>query len=181
LLGNSGIKSLTSSLDLGAAWDEKAATFSLAPASLEFGGLLAGSARASLANVSRDVFAIAPIQRVTATAAVQVGAIEITIRDLGGVEILLRKLAADQNMSLDDARKQVIDQLREGVAEFAAANPDVPAATDAAADFIASSHATLTLRIDPKTNVSLLAFIADLQQNPAEALGAFRIEATTTH
>src|SRR5262249_117553 len=45
LLGSTDVRSLNVGLDLGATWDEAARTVTLAPAKIELGGLLKGSAR----------------------------------------------------------------------------------------------------------------------------------------
>ena len=180
LLAASGRKSATVSLDVGAAWNEQARTFALTPASIEIGELLATSARADLANVSRELFTFDPLQRMIATAAVQLGPIEIVVRDFGGVELMLQAFATEHNLSPDEGRKQVLDDLRQRATELAAANPDVVAAAEAVAEFISKPRGSLTLRVTPKNPVSLVGLIAAYQENPAAALSALRIEATTT-
>jgi hypothetical protein len=54
---SAGIDTIAMDLDLGAAWTETSRAFALEPVSLELGGLLKASLRASLANVPRGVFA----------------------------------------------------------------------------------------------------------------------------
>lgn len=181
LAASAGMTSVVMALDVGAAWDEQAATLALTPATIEIDGLLGISARAGLGKVSRDVFALDPARQGLALMASQVAPIEIVIRDLGGKDMLLQIVAAQHNMSLEEMRKEFIDDLQHDATELAAVNPDVPAALAAISDFIASPRGTLTLRLTPTGNINPFLLAASIELQDPSVLGQMRIEAITTH
>jgi hypothetical protein len=80
-------------LDLSAAWTETSGAFVLEPVALEIGGLLKASARVSLANVPKAVFSADPAKAIAAAAQLEAGAIELTVRDTGGVDLAFAQYA----------------------------------------------------------------------------------------
>ena len=83
---------------------------------LEIGGLLKASARVSLANVPRQVFSANPAQAIGVAAQIEAGAIELTVRDLGGVDLAVAQYARTQNVSRDAARKAIVEDIRASAA-----------------------------------------------------------------
>src|SRR5439155_5059579 len=71
--------------DLGAAWTEATKTFALEPVSLDLGGLLKANARLSLSNVPRGVFTLNPVQAAAMAEQIEVGPLELVLRDMGAV------------------------------------------------------------------------------------------------
>src|SRR5207248_3217408 len=92
-----GIDKLAIDSDLGATWTEASRAFVIEPVSLELGNLLKVSARVAFANVPRGVFSINPGQAANMAAQIEAGAIELTLRDLGGVDIAVAQYARMQN------------------------------------------------------------------------------------
>ena len=174
-----GMNSVAIDFDLGAVWTEAPRTFVLAPVSLELGNLLKASARVSFANVPRGVFSINPVQAVNMAAQIEAGTIELTLRDLGGVDLAIAQYARTQNVSPDDARRAVIESIRTSTAEAAATNPDVAVLVDALAHFVESPKGTLTLKLTPHGKVPAMQVIQVLKIDPLTALAQFRIEAST--
>ena len=107
------MNSVAIDFDLGAVWTEASRTFVLAPVSLELGNLLKASARVSFANVPRGVFSINPVQAVNMAAQIEAGTLELTLRDLGGVDLAVAQYARTQNVSRDDARRAVVDKYQD--------------------------------------------------------------------
>jgi hypothetical protein len=175
-----GMNSVAIDFDLGAVWTEAPRTFVLAPVSLELGNLLKASARVSFANVPRGVFSINPVQAVNMAAQIEAGTIELTLTDLGGVDLAIAQYARMQNVSLDDARRAVIDGIKTSTAEAAATNPDVAVLVDALAHFVESPKGTLTLKLTPHGNVPAMQVIQVLKLDPLTALAQFQVEASTT-
>jgi hypothetical protein len=87
MLVAAGINTTVIDADLGAAWTEASRLFALEPVTLELGSLLNASARVSLANVPRQVFSANLAQAAAASGQIEAGTIELTLRDLGAVEV----------------------------------------------------------------------------------------------
>jgi hypothetical protein len=175
-----GMNSVAIDFDLGAVWTEAPRTFVLAPVSLELGNLLKASARVSFANVPRGVFSINPVQAVNMAAQIEAGTIELTLTDLGGVDLAIAQYARMQNVSPDDARRAIIESIRTSTAEAATTNPDVAVLADAFAHFVESPQGTLTLKLTPHGKVPAMQVIQVLKIDPLTALAQFQVEASTT-
>jgi hypothetical protein len=113
-------------------------------------------------------------------AQIEAGTIELTLTDLGGVDLAIAQYARMQNVSLDDARRAVIDGIKTSTAEAAATNPDVAVLVDALAHFVESPKGTLTLKLTPHGNVPAMQVIQVLKLDPLTALAQFQVEASTT-
>jgi hypothetical protein len=81
---------------------------------LEVGSLLKASARVSFANVPRDMFSINPVQAANMAAQIEAGTVELTLHDLGGVDLAVAQYAGAQSVSRDEARRAIIDSIRSG-------------------------------------------------------------------
>jgi hypothetical protein len=166
--------------DLGAAWTEAPRTFVLEPVTFELGNLLKATARVAFANVPRGVFSINPAQAANMAAQIEAGTIELTLRDLGGVDLAIAQYARTQNLSPDDARRAVTDDIKASTAEAATTNPDVAALADALAGFVESPKGTLTLKLTPHGKVPAMQLIQVLKIDPLAAMAQFQVEASTT-
>ena len=82
------------------------------------------------------MFSINPLQAVDMAAQIEAGTIELTLRDLGGVDLAVAQYARTQNVSRDDARRAVVESIRTSTAEAATTNPDVAALAGALAHFV---------------------------------------------
>ena len=153
LLTATGMTTAAIDFDLGAAWTETSHTFALTPVSLELGDLLKATARVSLGNVPRDVFSINPVQAANMAAQIEAGTIELTLHDLGGVDLAIAQYARTQKLSPDDARRAIIESIKTSTADAATTNPDVAALADALTRFVESPKGTLTLKLTPHGKV----------------------------
>jgi hypothetical protein len=150
-------------IDLGAVWTETSGAFVLEPVTLEIGGLLKASARVSIA----------------AAAQLEAGAIELTVRDTGGVDLAFAQYARTLAVSRDAARRSFVDEMRASGEKAAADNPDMVAAVQALARFLESPGQTLIIKLTPRAKVPALQLIQLLKTDPVIALSQFRIEAST--
>jgi hypothetical protein len=166
-------------IDLGAAWTETSGAFVLEPVALEIGGLVKASARVSLANVPKAVFSADPAKALAAAAQLEAGAIELTVRDIGGVDLAFAQYARTLAVSRDTARRSFVDEMKASGEKAAAANPDMVAAVQALARFLESSGQTLIIKLTPRAKVPALQLIQLLKTDPVIALSQFRIEAST--
>ncbi|MCK1511645.1 hypothetical protein IVB22_03465 [Bradyrhizobium sp. 190] len=174
-----GISSIAFDCDLGASWTEASRSFVLEPVALEVGGLVKLSARVSLANVPRQIFSFNPLQAATLAAQIEAGGIELTLRDLGGVDLAVAHYSRLQNISRDAARKAIVDDIRNSAATKGTNNPDAVAAAEALARFIETPGTTLTLKFTPLGKVPAMQLFQALKIDPLDALAKFRIEAAT--
>jgi len=174
-----GINSAAINVDFGAAWTEGARTFALEPVKLELGGVLAASARVSLANVPREVFSTNPLQAAVMAAQIEAGTVEITLRDIGGVDLLVAQFARTQNLDPAAARRAVIESIKANGAAMARTNPDANAIADALVAFVENPRGTLTVKLTPRGKVPAMQLVPALQSNPLAALAWFQVEAST--
>jgi hypothetical protein len=178
-LAAAGMNTVAIDFDLGAAWTEASHTFVLAPVTLEVGNLLKASARVSLANVPREAFSINPVQAANMAAQIEAGTMELTLQDLGGVNLAVAQYAGAQSVSRDEARRAIIDSIRSGSEKSLGANPNTAAAVDALTRFIETPGQTLIIKLRPLGKVPVLQLMQLLKTDPSIALAQFLIEAST--
>ncbi|APG12456.1 hypothetical protein M2175_005606 [Bradyrhizobium elkanii] len=174
-----GVDKLAIDLDLGAAWTESSGAFALAPATIDLGNLAKAQARFALANVPRGVFTADPVQAVEQAAQVETGAIELSLRDSGVVDLVVAQFSRMQNVSRDAARSTIAEMIRAQGEKVTAANLDAKAAVDALAGFVETSGQTLTIKLTPLGKLPVLQLMDALNSEPIVALAQFRIEAST--
>jgi len=174
-----GLDRLAIDLDLGAAWTEASRAFTLEPVTVDLGGIAKASARVSLANVPRGVFSSNAVQAAALAGQIEAGSIELTLRDTGGIDLLVAQQARLQNVSRDAARRAIVEGIRSGSEQAAAANPDAAAAVEALARFVESPGQTLNIKLTPTGKVPALQLMQMLKTDPMVALAQFRIEAST--
>lgn len=174
-----GLDTAVVGVNLGAAWAETSRNFALEPVSLELGGVLKASVRLSLANVPRGAFSANLAQATAAAAQIETGALELVLRDTGGVDFMVAQQARAQNISREAARSAIADGVRAAGKEAATANSDAATAAEALARFVETSGQTLNVRLTPLGKVPALQLIQLLKTDPVIALAQFRIEAST--
>jgi len=174
-----GLDTLSADGDIGAEWTEAARSFVVDVPKLEIGGLLKASARITLANVPRQVFSASVVQAIGASAQIEAGAIEVTLRDLGSVDLGVAQFARAQNVSREAARKTIVDNITATSKDVASANPDAEAAVQALAHFVESPGQTLVIKLTPRAKVPAMQLFQLLKTDPLIALAQFRIEAST--
>ncbi|MDN5001822.1 hypothetical protein ACFQZO_13090 [Bradyrhizobium sp. GCM10027634] len=178
-LATAGIDKLAVDLDLGAAWTESSGVFALAPATIDLGNLARVQARFALANVPRGLFTTDPVQAMSQAEQVETGAIELSLRDSGVVDLIVAQFSRMQNLSRDAARSAIVEMIRAQGEKIAASNLDAKVAVDALAGFVETSGQTLTIKLTPLGNVPVVQLMDALNHEPIVALAQFRIEAST--
>ena len=173
-----GIDPLSADGDIGAEWTEAARSFVVDAPKLEIGGVLKASARIALANVPRQVFSANAAQAAGAAAQIEAGTIELTVHDLGSVDIGVVQYARTQNVSREEARKAIVESIKAG-SEDVATNPDAVNAVQALARFVETSGQTLVIKLTPLGKVPAMQLFQMLKADPLIALAQFRIEAST--
>jgi hypothetical protein len=166
-----GIDKMTIDADLGAAWSEASRSFAIEPVKLDLGGLLNAAARLSLANVPREVFSANPVQAMGAAAQIEMGPIELTVHDMGGVDLAAAQYARDQNVSREAARQAIVQNIRN-----AGTTEALKPAVDALANFVETPGQTLVIKLTPLAKAPAFQLIQLLKSEPLLALAQFRIE-----
>jgi hypothetical protein len=174
-----GIDKLAVDLDLGAAWTEPSNSFALTPATLDIGGIAKAQLRIALGNVPREVFSADPAQLMGQAARIEAGTLEFSLRDNGGVDLVVTQFARTQNVSRDAARQALVESIKAKREQIASANPDADAAVDAVARFVETPGQTLSIKLTPRAKAPLMQLMQLLQTDPQSALAQFRIEAST--
>ena len=174
-----GLDTLSADGDIGAEWTEASRSFVVDVPKLELGGLLKASARIALTNVPRQVFSANAAQAMGAAAQIEAGTIELTVRDLGGVDLGVVQRARTQNVSRDAARKAIVESILASSEQVASANPNAVAAVQALARFVESPGQTLVIKLTPLGKAPALQLVQMLKTDPLIALAQFRIEAST--
>jgi len=178
-LADRGILTLAAGLDVGATWTEGAQAFTLAPAAMQVSDILSVSAKASVGNVPRDIFSIDPAKVMGAASLVQAGPIEISLRDLGGLDLAFAQLAKAEGRPPEAGRAMLLDALARSADALSQTNPDVRPVFQAIGRFVQSKGQTLTIRLTPKGRIGVLQLVeAGRGYDPMAALfAAFNIEA----
>ncbi len=180
LLAAIGITRATIAMDLGANWTEGSRNFAIAPAALEVTSLFATSAKVNFGNVSRDVFSLDPVKVMQAAAGIEAGAIELSLRDTGGLDLAIQQYAEAKALSRSAAQTELVDELNQNAAVFSQISPELAPVFAAAAKFLAAPNQTLTVKITPNGRVQVMELLA---LSPEEALGAlsrFTVEASVS-
>jgi len=174
-----GVDSAAIDADLGAGWTESAGTFALSPVKLDVGNILSASASVSLAHVPRDVFTVDPQAAMAQATQIEAGGLELTLHDLGGVDILVAQFARMRSISREDARQTILATIKAGGDRFGSDNPDVAGAVEAISHFIETPHQTLTLKLIPRAKVPAMQLVQLIGSDPPSAAAQFKIEAST--
>jgi hypothetical protein len=173
-----GLTTAAIDVDLGAAWSEASGAFVLDPVKFDVGDVLNASARVALAHVPRGLFSPDLPQAMAMAAQIEAGALELTLRDTGGVDLAVAQYASAQSISRDAARRTLVDSIKT-TAQADTDNADVLAAAGALARFIDTPRGTLTLKLTPLAKVPALQLAQLLKTDPMTALTQFRIEASS--
>ncbi|MDH2354611.1 hypothetical protein QCM77_24315 [Bradyrhizobium sp. SSUT18] len=174
-----GVDKLAIDLDLGAAWTESSGAFALAPATIDLGNLARAQARLAFANVPRGMFTTDLVQAMDQAAQIETGAIELSLRDSGVVDLVVAQFSRIQNVSRDAARSAIVEMIRAHGEKIAASNLDARVAVDALAGFVETSGQTLSIKLTPLGKLPVLQLMDVLSNEPIVALAQFRIEAST--
>lgn len=180
LLAAAGFTTASINFDLGTNWTEATKVFDLAPAMAEVGRVGALAAKLSLGNVPKEAYAVDPNMVMMAAQQIEAGPLEIVLRDNGGLELALAKMAKDMGTTPALAQQMLIAQANEMGTAFAALDPQLKAVVDAVKSFLGTPKSTFTLKVTPKAKVAVMELMMAAQTDPASALSKLRIEAATT-
>ncbi|MFZ1105712.1 MAG: hypothetical protein WAN86_23100 [Hyphomicrobiaceae bacterium] len=181
MLGAAGLSTLVAEADLGVRWNEGAQTLALDPATLEVGGFASLSVKTSINNATRALFSTDVIKAMEGALAVEIGLIEVTLRDLGMVDILAAEAARSRGQAPEAGRSLLLEQWTLGAQRQTQLNPGAQSLYDAVGRFLQGKGETLTVRLTPRGRVRALKLMEALRLSPAESalLAAFTVEASS--
>ena len=108
---------------------------------------------------------------------IEAGTIELTLRDAGGIDLVVALYARTQNVSREAARQSIVQSIRNISA--ATMLPDAEALRGALVNFIETPGQTLNIRLTPLGQVKVGQLRPLLNTDPMVALAQFQIEAST--
>ena len=179
-LAERGIASLAVSLDLGARWTEAHQSVVLAPATLEVPNVLALSIKASAGKVAREMLSTDILKVMAGAPLVEAGPVELTIRDLGLVDLAATQLGQTKGVDAEAGRALLVESVAQRAAVATQTSPELQPVFDALSRFVQGKGETLTVALTPKGSVGLLQLIEGARRDAVGALLAnFTVEART--
>jgi len=180
VLRDVGIDYATVSADLGQTWSENERKLMLDPVTFEIGGLFAVTAKASVSNVNRGLFTTNSQQALLMATQMEIGPIEIVVRDPGAVDLAIAQYARRQQVDKDTARRVIMERIMKLDAVVPIANPTTNALTNAAMTFFEKPLRTLTLNIAPRAKLPVMQLMQLMKTDPSAAFAVFQIDAQTS-
>ena len=179
-LAAAGVTTLVAESDVGVRWDEPSKTLVLAPATLEVAGVMAVSVKALIGNVTGDLTSADVQKAMEAFVATDVGPIEVTLRDLGLVDLLAAETARAQGQAPEAGRGLLLENWTRNAEMKVQLDPSLRPLVEAVGQFLQGKGETLTVRLTPRGRVRLMALAEALRLAPDRALlSAFTIEAAS--
>ena len=181
LLAAAGLSTLVAEADLGVRWNEADQALALEPATLEVGGFLSLSVRTSITKVTRDLFSTDVIKAMEGALGAEMGAIEVTLRDLGMVDILAAEVTRLSGQGPEAGRSLLLEQWTRSAQQQTQVHPGAQSFYDAVGRFVQGKGETLTVRLTPRGRVRVLALMEALRLTPPDAtlFAAFTVEASS--
>jgi hypothetical protein len=105
----------------------------------------------SLRNVPPEIFVDDPARFDAVARSVSAGEIAFSIQDTGGVDLSIRQAARNSNISLEAARKTLIDNMTRNVRAQSSTRPELQQLVDATIRFIEQPSSTLRIELIPKS------------------------------
>jgi hypothetical protein len=180
MLVAAGFNAVAAEADLGMRWDEAAQSLALEPASLEVAGIMAVSLKGSIGKVTRDLFSTDVMKAMEVAVATDIGPIELTLRDLGIVDILAAEVARSRGQGPEAGRSLLLENWTRNAERQTQLHPSARPFFDAVGRFLQGKGETLTVRLMPRGRVRVMALAEALRLTPDGALlAAFDIEASS--
>ncbi len=180
MLSDAGMATMTTSVDVGVAWTEAALTMAVSPMSIEVENAFTFSANLAVLNVPRSMFSTDPGQTMMAADQLEAGPLQLSLRDTGALTTALAQYAKSKGLSVDAARKEIVESVNETAKSSAQSNPDAAIIAQALVQFIETPGSTLTISVTPKGRVNLKQAFDKANGDPAATAALFTIEAKTT-
>jgi len=110
---------------------------------------------------------------------VEAGPIELSLRDLGFVDVLAAEIAREKGAPPETGRALLLESATMKRQGLASPSPDVEKLFQAVDRFLQGKGETLTIKVTPKSRVGLMELIMAANASPDSLLASFNIEVTT--
>jgi hypothetical protein len=178
-LASNGVSSLTVAFDLGSVWTEASQALTVEPGTLEISNLISVSLKASLKNVTRDALSLDPMKSMPAIFLVEAGPIELSVRDLGLVDLLAAEMAREKGAAPETGRALLLESMAMKRQGLASTSPDLEKLFQAMDRFVQGKGETLTIKVTPKSRVGVMELMTASQVSPDALWNSFNIEVAT--
>jgi len=171
-----GFRQLWLRFDASAEWNETTQTIAF-PAQIEFDGLFSVSASVAINNVARRHFEPDPSKFGEAANDLEAGSVELSLRDTGGLDLLIAHFAKSQNISLEAARQEIKENIdRSLLLGQLQTSAELQRLANTLGRFVTTRGATLKASITPRQRVNLMQLMDMLDIDPLRALSQFNLE-----
>jgi hypothetical protein len=174
-LADVGFRQIWLKFDASATWTETTQTIAF-PALIEFDGLFQASASVEINNVSRRHFEPDPSKFGDTANDLEAGVVELSLRDTGGLDLLIAHFARSQNVSLEAARQEIKENIDRALLGQLAPSPELRQLATTLGRFVTTRGSTLKASITPKQRVNLMQLLDMIDVDPLRALSQFNLE-----
>jgi hypothetical protein len=174
------MSTIAADLDLGARWLETEQRVMLAPLTMEIRDVLALSIKASATNVRPEMLSTDMVKVIGSAPLVEAGPVEVTVRDLGGVELAAAQLGLAKGGDAETGRALLAASVAQWSTTATQRAPELQSFFDGLTRFVQGKGETLTINLTPKGAVGLLQFVQAAKRDAVGALIAnFSVEVRT--
>ena len=174
-LADVGFRMLWLSFDASAAWMEADQSISF-PVQVTFDGLFSASGIFAINNVTRRHFEPDSTKFGDAANDLEAGPVVLSLRDTGGLDLLIAHFAKTQGVSLEAARRGIKENIDRAILVQPQASAELQRLADALGRFATTRGATLKVSIAPRQRVNLMELADMLDIDPLRALSQFSLE-----
>jgi len=134
------------------------------------------SASVAINNVARRHFEPDPSKFGEAANDLEAGSVELSLRDTGGLDLLIAHFAKAQNISLEAARQEIKENIDRALLGQLQTSAELQRLANTLGRFVATRGATLKINITPRQRVNLMQLMDMLDIDPLRAISQFNLE-----
>ena len=175
-LRNAGRNSVVFGFDMTATWSDLTRTSALA-ATFEMEGLFSVALILSIDKVSPDLVMNDFAKKLAAAAALEIGPIEVSLHDSGGLDVAFAQAAKMQGVDAAAARRMSVEQINRNLGAMPRQGPELRRLAAALASFLSGSGGTLKINLTPRGHVNIMQSVELIKLDPIAALSQFNVEA----
>ncbi len=110
---------------------------------------------------------------------VEAGPIELSLRDLGFVDVLAAEMARERGAAPETGRALLLENMAMKRQALGSTSPEVEKLLQAVDRFVQGKGETLTIKVTPKSRVGLMEIMEASKVSPDALLAKFSIEVMT--
>jgi len=172
-----GRKSLLVGFDMTTTWTERTRTLLLSPATFELDTLFSVGLKLSIDNFSPDLMTNDRFKTPLAIASLEIGAVELSLYDSGGLDLVAADAAKKMAISTSAARTKLASDMKLNARMQPQQSPEFERLVDGFGRFLAGEGSTLTIKLTPKGRVNVMQTLELAKLDPISVLSQFTVEA----